>query len=54
MFKTLTYLTYQQAEDLYREGVISQDEWEAFCHAWRNSAFRFSSLAEAYEMKEMV
>lgn len=41
-------MTYEQAENWYRQGCISQDEWEAYCDAWRNSCFRYSSLAASY------
>lgn len=46
----LRTLTYGEAEDRYRSGCISQDDWETYCRAWRNSAVRFSHLAAGYDV----
>jgi hypothetical protein len=48
----LRSLTYEWAEWHYHMGSVSQDDWEWYCDLWRNSAPRFSSLAEAYERED--
>lgn len=45
----LAEMTYDQAEYFYRNGVISADAWEWYCWKWRNSCYRFSTVAIAYE-----
>ena len=45
-------LTYNEAENHYRQGVISQDEWEHYCYHWKNESGRFSSLAESYKCSQ--
>lgn len=46
---TLKTKTYEQAENWYQRGVISQDLWEEYCDLWRNSTYRYSSLASSYQ-----
>jgi len=41
--------TYEQAENWYRQGIISQELWEEYCNLWRNSTPRYSGLAGQYE-----
>lgn len=48
-WKYLSQCTYNEAEDWFRTGVISRLNWERFCMEWRNSAVRYSHLAEQYE-----
>jgi hypothetical protein len=38
-------LTYNQAENYYLTGLISQADFDKFCYQWRNSVYRFSNLA---------
>ena len=45
----LSQMTLEQAEEAYRRGVLTQDHWEGYAHAWRVSAPRFSSLMAGYE-----
>lgn len=40
--RAVSRMTYDTAERAYREGVLSQDMWEAYVHVWETSAFRFS------------
>jgi hypothetical protein len=39
----LIAMTQEQAERWYRQGVISQDEWEAFMYLWAVSSGRSSA-----------
>jgi hypothetical protein len=34
-----------EAEEYYRQGMISQDEWEAFAHVWSTAAFHYSDFS---------
>ena len=40
---------YGTVQSWLHEGRITPDEWEAYCYRWRNSTFRYSSLAEQYQ-----
>lgn len=31
-----------EVDNLYRQGFVSQDDFESFCHAWRVNSFRYS------------
>ena len=39
----------ERVENLYWNGSISRPVFEAYCHLWRTSAFRFSVLCIGYE-----
>jgi hypothetical protein len=41
-------LTLGDAESAYYEGMLSQDQWEAYLHCWQTGAIRFGGLADAY------
>ena len=43
------HLTYAQAEYLYMTGAMSADQWELYCYLWRNSIYRYSDIAIAYQ-----
>jgi hypothetical protein len=40
--EVLARKTLGEAEDWYRQGVITQEQWEAYTYVWATSAFRFS------------
>ena len=48
--KQLQSMTYEQAESKYRQGVISQAEFDEYCYLWRNSVYRYSTVASDYEV----
>ena len=43
--------TYDQAENWYHQGVISQDLWEQYVELWQTSAPRYSSLGGKHQVK---
>ena len=43
----LSTLTLEGAEDAYRNGRLSEDEYTGYRHAWRNGAARFTELCLA-------
>jgi len=38
-------MTLEQVEARYRQGHVSQDMYEAFCHVWATSAYRYGAYA---------
>jgi hypothetical protein len=43
--------TYEQAENMYFQGIISQDVWEEYVELWQTSATRYSSLGGEHQIK---
>jgi hypothetical protein len=41
-----TGLTYATANTRWLDGRLSDSDWDAYRHVWRNSAFRWSSMEE--------
>lgn len=41
--RTVSAVTLEQAERWYHQGLIGQDLWEAYCHVWATSAYRYGS-----------
>lgn len=41
--------TYEDAENMFNQGIISLDQWEKYCDLWRNSCVRYSNLAADYQ-----
>jgi hypothetical protein len=39
----MAFMTLDQADNWYRQGVLDQDEYEAYCHVWATSVYRYSS-----------
>ena len=48
-FDSLLQYTLAEIEDMYRNGRISQDDFEHYCYLWRNSTFRYSDLYICYQ-----
>lgn len=46
---TVFNLTFDEAERYYRAGLITLAQWEEYQILWRNSAFRFTHLAEGFD-----
>lgn len=48
--------TYSVAERMFQEGRITQEDWDWYCHLWRNSAVRFSHVerSEQHITKEAM
>ena len=44
--------TLAEIEEMFRNGTISQDDYEAYCYLWRNSTYRYSDLCIAYQEAE--
>jgi hypothetical protein len=42
-------VTFDQVESWYRQGIVSQEEFEHYCYHWRNEAPRFSILCQSYK-----
>lgn len=38
-------MTLEQVEAWYHRGLVSQDMYEAFCHVWATSAYRYGAHA---------
>lgn len=52
MLKIPLYLfetTYVDAEVYCHEGRITEEQFDFFSYIWRNTAFRFSNVAEQFE-----
>ena len=47
--KDLRFLTYHDAEELHRQGAMSDAEWVWYRYHWRNGAARYSHVAEQFE-----
>ena len=47
--RSLMRSSFEHVEDLYRDGGIAPEAWEAFAHVWRTSCARFSNVAAGYE-----
>jgi len=47
--KRLSQMTLAQVDSSYRQGTVSQDEFDEYCHAWRVGAFRYSTECQYYE-----
>jgi hypothetical protein len=45
----LAILSWDQADEWHRTGIISHAWWEAFAHAWVTSAHRYSSTGAGYQ-----
>ena len=43
---------FETVRRYYLEGIIDLTDWELYLFYWRNSAPRFSDLAQAYELKQ--
>jgi hypothetical protein len=41
--------TLAEVEEMYRNGRVSQDDYEHYCYLWRNSAFRYTDLCIAHQ-----
>jgi hypothetical protein len=50
MEKHITEKTFEEAEYWYKNGLISEEQWDTYRLIWRNSAPHFSSLAEEFEV----
>lgn len=42
--------TYAEAEQAFRNGQISEDQWAEYQLIWRNSVPRFSMASNGYEL----
>lgn len=51
-FDQLCELTLAEVEEMYRNGRVSQEDYERYCYLWRNSAFRYSDTLIAYQEPE--
>lgn len=47
--KLIKEYSLAEVEELYRNGRVSQDDYEKYCDLWRNSSFRFSDEKIAYQ-----
>lgn len=45
------YASYNTTQGYYHQGLISQAAWEAYCYVWQNTAFRYSSMCDSYDLK---
>ena len=45
----LKIASYDTAEGYYNNGIITQDQWDAFRVIWRNLTPRFSGVASSFE-----
>jgi hypothetical protein len=41
--------SFDAVESFYHQGVVGQQRFEEYCHAWRTSSFRFSNVARGFE-----
>ena len=41
----------EEAEDLYNNGLISDNLWIQYCYLWRNGATRLSGLLSDFEVE---
>jgi hypothetical protein len=41
-------MTLAQAENWYRQGVLDQQEYEAYCHGWATSAYRYGHVSPSW------
>jgi len=44
-------ITYDQAQYWYRSGLLDDTDWMIYQFIWRNSAPRFSDIAQRYDLK---
>ena len=42
--------TLEDAENLYRSGLVSENHWIQYCYLWRNSCYRYSNELKDYEI----
>jgi len=47
--KGLAHMTLEEADNWYRQGVVSQDQFEAYMHVWQTSCFRYSTTHVLWE-----
>lgn len=48
---TYQFKTYDEMHNFYRQGVLTEDQWEAYKYCWRNLAPRISNVAEEYDIE---
>jgi hypothetical protein len=51
---TVSVMTLEQVEGWYQYGAVSQDVYEAYCHAWATSAPRFSSAWDSWKRSPAI
>jgi hypothetical protein len=42
---------FEQAQRWFCEGILDATDWEIYQFVWRNSAPRFSDIAERYQVR---
>ena len=52
--RTVLTMTLEQVERWYQYGAVSQDVYEAFCHAWATSAPRYSSAWDSWKRSPAI
>ena len=48
--KKYQYKTLEQMDWMFDNGMISEDEWQAYAYLWRNTAFHYSDVLIQWDL----
>lgn len=52
--RQLAHMTLDQVEHWYRQGVVSQDAFEAYTHVWATASPRFGTVSRSWQVSPTI